>query len=106
MKSASHVVRLLLETEQILIEHDLDLEKNSEFLKSIRDGFWKLDEIEKWVKYKEKNMNKLHTESTLRQQPDLYKIKEILIQCIKEKHGSTEEFSNISYAVDDSETEQ
>ena len=37
-KFAYHIVRLLNEVEQILTEHDLDLERNREQLKSIRRG--------------------------------------------------------------------
>ena len=48
VKFLYHVVRLLNEAEQILMEGDLDLERNREQLKSIRKGEWTFDQIVKY----------------------------------------------------------
>lgn len=88
VKFAYHVVRLLLEGEQILIEHDLNLEKNSEILKSIRRGDWSLDKLKDWFDQKERQLEELYTKSTLRHKPDEGKIKELLLNCLEMYYGS------------------
>ena len=51
-KFAYHVVRLLLECEQILLEHDLNIEQNAEILKSIRRGEWREQKLRGWFNEK------------------------------------------------------
>lgn len=87
-KFGSHLVRLALECEQILIEHDLDLERNSEILKSIRRGEWTMDQVKSWFKNKEEGLNKLYHESTLRNKPNWDELRRILMCCLEEKYGS------------------
>ena len=48
-----HVVRLLSECEQILVEGDINLQKNNEQLKSIRRGEWTLEQVEQLFDDKE-----------------------------------------------------
>lgn len=96
VKYASHLVRLCLECEMILLEHDLDLERNGELLRSIRRGEWKLEDVEKWFKEKELNLNKLYTESTLRYSPDWEELKRILYCCLEEKYGNISQYINTS----------
>ena len=88
LKFAYHVVRLLLEIEQILVEHDLDLERNREQLKSIRRGEWELEEIENYFSSKERELESLYTSSKLQHSPDEGKIKQLLINCLEEYFGS------------------
>lgn len=87
-KFAYHVVRLALEGEQILMEHDLDLEKNSEILKSIRRGEWSEQKIRDWFNEKEKHLENLYATSTLRHSPDEEEIKELLLNCLEVHYGS------------------
>jgi predicted nucleotidyltransferase len=87
-KFGSHLVRLALECEQILVEHDLDLERNSEILKAIRRGEWSMDDILKWFKEKETQLNAQYTSSTLRYKPDYEELRRILLCCLEEKYGS------------------
>jgi predicted nucleotidyltransferase len=87
-KYAYHVVRLVLQAEQILIEHDLDLEKNREVLKAIRRGEKSMDDIESWFSEKEKYLEKLYQESTLRHSPDEDAIKQLLLDCLEHHYGS------------------
>lgn len=82
VKFAYHTVRLLNEVEQILIEHDLDLERNREQLKSIRRGDWKLEDIYDYFSKKESYLEKVYAESTLRYSPNESEIKELLLKCI------------------------
>lgn len=87
-KFAYHVVRLLLEVEQILAEHDLDLERNREILKAIRRGEWTIEQIKEFFSLKEKNLEELYHTSTLPYKPDEQAIKQLLINCLEEHFGS------------------
>lgn len=87
-KFAYHVVRLLLESEQILMEHDLNIEGNAEILKSIRRGEWSEKKLRTWFDEKEKHLEELYIKSTLRHKPEEEKIKELLMQCLEQHYGS------------------
>ena len=90
VKFAYHIVRLLNEVEQILVEHDLDLQRNREQLKSIRRGDWSLKQIDNYFEKKELELEKLYTISTLRHSPDEEVIKTILMECLEMHYGSLE----------------
>lgn len=87
-KFAYHVVRLMCEVEQIMIEHDLDLERNREQLKEIRAGQWTLEQLDDWFAVKEKALEDVYARSTLRYGPDEEEIKAILLQCFEQHYGS------------------
>lgn len=87
VKSAYHVVRLLDEVKQILIEGDLDLQRNREQLKSIRRGEWSFQEIETYFKENEKYLEEIYLKSTLPHSPDEDKIKQILLDCLEMHFG-------------------
>lgn len=87
-KFAYHVVRLLSEVEQIMMEHNLDLERNREQLKSIRRGEWTLEQIEDWFTEKEKALEGLYLASTLPHKPDEDAIKTLLLSCLEQHYGS------------------
>jgi len=99
VKFAYHVVRLLNEVEQILIEHDLDLERNREQLKSIRRGEWKEQQIVDYFQTKEKELEKVYSESTLRHSPDENRIKTILLECLEMYYGSLDGAIKISVPI-------
>lgn len=88
VKFAYHVVRLALEAEQILLEHDLDIERNREILKSVRRGEWTEEKLKDWFDQKEKHLEKLYQESTLHHSPDEELIKELLLNCLEHHYGS------------------
>lgn len=88
VKFAYHVVRLLEEVEQILIEHDLNLERNREQLKSIRRGEWSLKDIEDYFYNKERELETIYTSSKLPYSPDESKIKQLLLNCLEEFYGN------------------
>lgn len=92
VKFASNVVRLLNEVEQILIEHDLDLERNREQLKSIRRGEWTIEQIEDYFDRKQRSLEDLYTKSTLQYKPDENAIKELLLNCLEEYYGNIDKF--------------
>jgi len=86
-KFAYHLIRLMNEIEQILVEHELDLQKNNEQLKSIRRGEWTMERIDEYFQSKEKILEETYAKSTLRQVPDQAAIKEVLMQCLEQHYG-------------------
>lgn len=87
-KFAYHIVRLLGEVEQIMVEHDLDIERNREQLKSIRRGDWTLEQIEGYFADKEKALEEVYLKSDLRYSPDEDAIRELLLNCLEAHYGS------------------
>ena len=82
VKAAYHVVRLLNEIEQILVEGDLDLLRNREQLKSIRRGEWTIEQLNQY--FTEKEILKPvtpHPHCKLRQM--LNKLKHCYCLCLK-----------------------
>lgn len=88
VKFAYHVVRLMNEVEQILMEGTLDLERSREQLKSIRRGEWTLQQLEDYAKNREKDLEALYLTSTLRYSPDEGQIKALLMKALEEHYGS------------------
>lgn len=89
-KFAYHVVRLLDEVEQMLVEGDLDIRRNRAQLKAIRRGEVPEEEIYRWATDKEKGLEKAYEDSKLPYGPDQNSIKELLLQCLEEHWGSIE----------------
>jgi predicted nucleotidyltransferase len=89
-KFAYHVVRLLNEVEEILLEHNLTLDQNREQLKAIRRGEWSLQEVLDYFDKKEGELETVYTTSTLQYSPDEEAIKTLLLQCLEEYYGSLE----------------
>ncbi|MEO6810044.1 MAG: nucleotidyltransferase domain-containing protein [Isosphaeraceae bacterium] len=87
-KFAYHVVRLISEVEQILLEGDIDLQRNNEQLKAIRRGEWTEDRLRAWFADKESHLERVYAESTLRPTPDEPRIKGLLIDCLEAHYGS------------------
>jgi hypothetical protein len=90
VKFSYHIVRLALECEQILMEGDLDLERNREQLKAIRAGDWTLDRLEGWFVDKEKQLEQVYTDSTLPKFPDENRLRNLLLQCLEHHYGNLE----------------
>lgn len=90
-KFAYHVVRLLNEIEQILIEHDLSLDRNREQLKDIRAGNWTEIQIQEYFAKKESELETAYTNSTLQHSPYERGIKDLLLECLEEYYGSLED---------------
>lgn len=82
VKFCYHIVRLLNEAEQILTEHDLDLERNKEQLKAIRRGELDLEQIKECFYSKEKKLESIYLKSKLRYSCDEDEIKKILLTAI------------------------
>lgn len=88
VKFAYHIVRLMNEVEQIMIEGDLDLLRSREQLKSIRRGEWTLEQLEQWFAAKEAALSDVYLKSTLPYEPDEKAIKAILMECLEMHYGS------------------
>jgi len=94
LKFAYHVVRLMNEVEQILIEGDLDLERNREQLKSIRRGEWAQEQIVEYFETKERDLESVYSNSKLQYSPNEQKIKSLLLECLEMHYGSLEKAIN------------
>jgi hypothetical protein len=88
VKFAYHIVRLINQAEQILNEHDLDLTKSREQLKSIRRGEWSADRVQEYFERREAELEKVYESSTLPHSPDQEAIKVLLLNCLEEHFGS------------------
>lgn len=83
-KYSYHLVRLMLQAEQILTERDLDLRRNKDMLISIRNGEWTVDELEDFFERKESELDKLYQNSdSLPHEPPQDKIKGLLMDCLR-----------------------
>lgn len=91
-KFAYHVVRLLNEIEQILTEGDIDLMRNREQLKAIRNGEWTQEMVEDYFTKKESELETLYNNSKLPWGPAedglQERIRQLLFQCLEEHYGS------------------
>lgn len=87
-KNASHVYRLLDEIEQILVDGTIDLRRAKEQLKFIRAGGLKLEEFKRGFVAKEKVLDSLYANSTLREKPDEAALKQLLFNCLEHHYGS------------------
>src|SRR6476659_4118107 len=74
-KFAYHVVRLLGEVEQILLEGDIDLQRDNERLKAIRRGEWTEGRLRQWAADKEDDLERAYAASTLPAVPDEGRLK-------------------------------
>lgn len=86
-KFAYHVVRLLLEVEMLLGEHDIDLERHREQMKAVRRGEWSLDKLVEWAATKEKDLESLYASSTLPHRSDEPTVKKLLLECLEHHYG-------------------
>jgi len=87
-KFAYHVVRLLNEAEQLLLEGDLDLQRNREMLKSIRRGEWSADQILEYFEQKRVDLETARTKSALPPGPDEAAIRGLLLRCLEMHYGT------------------
>jgi predicted nucleotidyltransferase len=83
-----HVVRLLLEAEQLLQTGDMNLQKDKDFLKAVRRGEWTEEKVRQFFADKEKYLEELYEKSPLPWGPDEEKIKSLLISALEHHYGS------------------
>lgn len=87
-KFGYHLVRLLNECEQILMNGTLDLRLNNEHLKAIRRGEVSEEDIRKWASDKEKQLEALFVKSSLPAKPRREEIKSLLMECLDYHYGN------------------
>lgn len=87
-KFAYHTVRLLNEAEQLLLEGDLDLQRNREMLKSIRRGEWTLEQVLEYFEKKRIDLETAKTKSTLPPVADESAIRDLLLRALEMHYGS------------------
>lgn len=87
-KFAHHIVHLIGEVEQILLEGGINLQRNNEQLKAIRRGEWTEGWLRAWFADKESDLERVYAESALRSTPDEPRIKSLLIGCLEARYGS------------------
>lgn len=89
IKYAVHLVRLILECEQALVEGDIDLRRHSDLLRGIRRGEWTRDRVVGWFSEKEKALEPLyHSSTALPYSPDEEVLKTLLLNCLEHHYGS------------------
>ena len=90
VKSLYHVFRLADQAEQMLTEHDLDLQKKSrrEKMKAIRRGEYTYDQVVAEFGEQEKRINNLYQTSKLRYSPNEEAIKNLLLTVLEHHFGS------------------
>lgn len=89
-KFMSHLYRLILECEQILTEGDLDLRRNHEQVKWVKEGNVSIEEAKKWFASKEKQLEELLLKTKLPDYPDEEELKTLLLECLETHYGSLE----------------
>ena len=87
-KFAYHVVRLLGEVEQILVEGNIDLQRDNERLKAIRRGEWTEARLRQWAADKEADLERAYAASTLPTTPDEGNLKALLLNCLEQHYGT------------------
>lgn len=95
VKFAYHLVRLLLEAEMILGEGTLDIARHAEHLKAIRRGEVTEQEVFDWAASKEKHLERVYQDSTLREEPARAEIKQLLLDCLEHHYGSLRELDTV-----------
>src|SRR3954454_23934114 len=87
-KFGYHVVRLLGEVEQLLVEGDIDLQRDNDRLKAIRRGEWTEERLREWAAEKEADLERAYAASKLPPGPDEAKLKALLLDCLEQHYGS------------------
>lgn len=93
-KFLCHLYRLVLEAEQILSEGDLDLRRNKDIVKSVKNGLVPLEEAKAWFAIKEKGLEELVQKTKLPEKPDEAEIKGLLLKSIENHYGSVDKYVN------------
>lgn len=83
-KFASHCIRLILQSEQILESGNLDLKKHAALLRSIRGGSLSRDEIIDLFNEKKAKCEKLFAASQLPERPNELLIREFALRCCEQ----------------------
>lgn len=94
IKFAYHVVRLLGEVEQLMLEHDMDLSRNAEQLKAIRRGEWSMEQLESYFTAKERELESVYMNCQLPEKADENAIRGLLMDCLEQHYGTIDDVVN------------
>jgi predicted nucleotidyltransferase len=89
-KHAMHLVRLMRQGKEILMNHELIVNRSDpqvndrEELLYIRNGGWPYDQLINWAEEQEKELDKLYQITTLPKYPNKEKIDKICIEIVEE----------------------
>jgi hypothetical protein len=87
-KYAYHIVRLLLEAEQILHLGDIDLMRDNDMMKSVRRGEWPIEQLKNWFAEKDVLLERAYQESKLPEKANEQAIKTLLLNCLEQHYGT------------------
>ena len=90
VKFAYHVVRLLYECEQLMLHGDMDMRRDREHLKAIRNGEVSESDVRAWATSKERQLEGLYLSCSLPDQPNEPAVRQLLLECLEEHYGSLE----------------
>lgn len=96
-KSSYHLIRLLDECDQILSIGTIDLTRDNERLKAVRNGKYSKDEILSIFSTYEKYLAEQYTKSTLSNTPRWDEVKSLLIKCINTHYSNAAIKSESTY---------
>jgi len=89
VKFGLHLVRLVLECNQILETGDLNMQRDTDILKSIRRGEWTEQKVIEWFGQQEKILDKLYLDTNeVPHKPDEKAIRTLLLECLEEHYGN------------------
>lgn len=88
VKFGYHVVRLMLQCEQVLTEGDMDLTRHNETYKAIRRGDWPKEKVVEFFNQKERLMEELYTKPAVPHKPDEQTIKQLLLEVLETHYGA------------------
>lgn len=91
-KFAYHIVRLIDYAEQIMREGTIDMQRNKELWKYIREGGWTLEQIETHFYSKEKELEALYHTCKLPKHMREDDVKPLLLECLEEHYGSLDKY--------------
>ncbi len=91
VKFMYHIVRLINEARQILLEGDIDLQRDREHLKAIRRGEVPFEEVQKWFFEQEKAIMKIADDSNaVPHNVRWEELRQLLINCLEQYYGNLE----------------
>jgi len=96
VKFAYNILRLMSDVEQILLEGDIDLQKDNEVMKSVRRGDWKIEEIRNWMIEKDKVLESAYPSCKLPEKPSEDKMLDLLVQCLEEHYGTISNYLSVA----------
>ena len=94
VKFGYHLVRLVLECEQILTKGDLDLGRDAAIYNAIRNGEWTFNRLYDWFTTKEQSLEQQLAKAVVPHSVDWQQIKQLLLDCLEMHYGSLQEAVN------------